>query len=132
MYVQCERSLPGPLLALRHHEAAPAQFVFDRGQLGGPRGLLAFVVSASDGEREVLERLVLAQAVRQLGLTQAQAVLTVVERRATFACIPMLARPPMQVAPGLVACGDYIEGPYPATLEGAVRSAIAAAAAAAL
>lgn len=129
VYVQCERSLQGPLLALRNHEAAPAQFVFDRGQLGGPRGLLAFVVSASDGERETLERLVLAQAVRQLGLTQAQPVLTVVERRATFACNPMLVRPPMQVAPGLVACGDYIDGPYPATLEGAVRSAIAAAAA---
>jgi len=26
------------------------------------------------------------------------------------------------VAPGLVAAGDYIAGPYPATLEGAVRS----------
>jgi hypothetical protein len=28
----------------------------------------------------------------------------------------------MVVAPGLLACGDYVEGPYPATLEGAVRS----------
>jgi len=28
---------------------------------------------------------------------------------------------------GLLACGDYIEGPYPATLEGAVRSGVAAA-----
>lgn len=28
----------------------------------------------------------------------------------------------MQIAPGLWACGDYIDGPYPATLEGAVRS----------
>jgi predicted NAD/FAD-dependent oxidoreductase len=28
----------------------------------------------------------------------------------------------MAVAPGLLACGDYIAGPYPATLEGAVRS----------
>ena len=26
------------------------------------------------------------------------------------------------VAPGLLACGDYVDGPYPATLEGAVRS----------
>lgn len=129
VYVQCEHALPGPLLALRNHEGAPAQFVFDRGQLGGPRGLLAFVVSASNGDRETLERLVLAQAREQLGLTPLQPVLTVVERRATFACSPMLLRPPMQVAPGLAACGDYIDGPYPATLEGAVRSAIAAAAA---
>jgi predicted NAD/FAD-dependent oxidoreductase len=33
----------------------------------------------------------------------------------------------MAVTPGLVACGDYIDGPFPATLEGAVRSGIAAA-----
>jgi predicted NAD/FAD-dependent oxidoreductase len=26
-----------------------------------------------------------------------------------------------------MACGDYVAGPYPATLEGAVRSGIAAA-----
>ena len=30
------------------------------------------------------------------------------------------------IAPALLACGDYIEGPYPATLEGAVRSGVAA------
>ena len=33
----------------------------------------------------------------------------------------------MRVAPALFACGDYVEGPYPATLEGAVRSGLAAA-----
>jgi hypothetical protein len=32
----------------------------------------------------------------------------------------------MRIGPGLFACGDYVAGPYPATLEGAVRSAIAA------
>ena len=31
-------------------------------------------------------------------------------------------RPGAQLAPGLWACGDYIAGPYPATLEGAVLS----------
>ena len=45
------------------------------------------------------------------------------DKRATFACTPGLQRPPAGVAPGLVAVGDYIEGPYPATLEGAVLSA---------
>ena len=49
------------------------------------------------------------------------------EKRATFACTPGLQRPGMQVAAGLLACGDYIAGPYPATLEGAVRSGLAAA-----
>jgi hypothetical protein len=55
-------------------------------------------------------------------------VQTVVERRATFACVPGVRRPPLLVAPGLLACGDYVEGPYPSTLEGAVRSALQAAA----
>jgi hypothetical protein len=50
-----------------------------------------------------------------------------VEKRATFACTPGLQRPALAIAPGLWACGDYVEGPYPATLEGAVRSAIAVA-----
>ncbi|MEJ7688258.1 MAG: hydroxysqualene dehydroxylase HpnE [Variovorax sp.] len=121
-------SLATPLLALRSGPGAPAQFVFDRGQLGGPRGLLAFVVSASASERETLQGQVLAQAAAQLGLTALQPVQTVVERRATFACTPGLLRPSMHVAPGLLACGDHVEGPYPATIEGAVRSALAAAA----
>lgn len=118
--------LTSPMLTLRPDAQQPAQFVFDRGQLGGPAGLLAFVLSASRGERETLQAQVLAQAQVQLGL-QLQAVQTVVEKRATFACTPGLRRPPRQIAPGLQACGDYIEGPYPATLEGAVRSGLAAA-----
>jgi squalene-associated FAD-dependent desaturase len=118
--------LPGPMLALRPQAGQPAQFVFDRGQLGGPAGLLAFVVSASDGERARTEQQVLAQAQAQLQLGGLQPVQTVVEKRATFACTPGLQRPAMALAPGLWACGDYTEGPYPATLEGAVRSGTAA------
>jgi monoamine oxidase len=33
----------------------------------------------------------------------------------------------MTIAPGLHAAGDHVDGPYPATLEGAVRSGLAAA-----
>ncbi|OGB33160.1 MAG: desaturase [Burkholderiales bacterium RIFCSPLOWO2_12_FULL_61_40] len=118
--------LSQPMLALRSTPTdAPAQFVFDRGQLGGPKGLLAFVVSASAGEREALQRQVLVQAQVQLGLAL-QPVQTVVEKRATFACTPGLVRPAQAIAPGLVACGDYVAGPYPATLEGAVRSGLEA------
>ena len=61
-----------------------------------------------------------------LGVPPLQAVLTVVEKRATFACLPGLVRPPQTIAPGLLAAGDYVQGPYPATLEGAVRSGWAA------
>jgi squalene-associated FAD-dependent desaturase len=123
-----DAALPAPVLALRGAPNSPAQFVFDRGQLGGPKGLLAFVVSASGDDRETIERQVTAQAREQLGLHPLQPVLTVMERRATFACAPGLVRPPMRVAPNLAACGDYIDGAYPATIEGAVRGAIAAAA----
>ena len=121
-------TLPHPMLTLRSDvkKSAPAQFVFDRGQLGGPAGLLAFVVSASTGEREMIQAQVLAQASQQLGLTL-QRVQTIAEKHATFACTPGLQRPAAQISRGLLACGDYIDGPYPATLEGAVRSGVAAA-----
>jgi squalene-associated FAD-dependent desaturase len=123
--------LGSPMLALRAAPEAPAQFVFDRGQLclgdAAAQGVLAFVVSASVGERECVQAAVLRQAAHQLGLTQLQPLQTVVEKRATFACTPGLQRPPMAIAPGLWAAGDYVDGPYPATLEGAVRSGLAAA-----
>lgn len=120
--------LAQPMLALRSAPQNPAQFVFDRGQLDGHAGLLAFVVSASTGERAHTEQQVLQQAAVQLGIGGLQPVQTVVEKRATFACTPGLQRPGMQVLPGLSACGDYVDGPYPATLEGAVLSGTAVAA----
>lgn len=122
VYVTGGPRLALPMLALR---SPPAQFVFDRSQLGGPEGLLAFVVSASTADKEAIERDVLAQAAG-LGWT-VRPLRTIVEKRATFACVPGLRRPPAAIAPGLWACGDYVQGPYPATLEGAVRSALAVA-----
>ncbi len=127
VYASGAQRLSLPMLALHSGATAPAQFVFDRSQLGGPAGLLAFVVSASGDDREALQALVMAQA-SALGWGPLQLVQTVVEKRATFACTPGLLRPSLQVVPGLLACGDYVDGPYPATLEGAVRSALAVAA----
>lgn len=120
--------LPVPMLALRSGRGAPAQFVFDRSRLGGPAGLLAFVVSACAGDVQATEEQVVRQA-HALGWTAVRPLRTVVEKRATFACTPGLRRPPQRLAPGLLACGDYVEGPYPATLEGALRSALQAVAA---
>ena len=128
--------LAQPMLALPTGAQAPAQFVFDLGVLGGEPGCFAFVVSGAtpwlaDGLAGCAA-LVLQQA-RQVfaGAFQGadSAVLRHIgaERRATFACTPGLHRPPMAIAPGLVAAGDYLAGPYPATLEGAVRSGNAAA-----
>ncbi len=118
--------LPQPMLALHSQADAPAQFVFDRGQMGGQPGLLALVASACEGDHHTVTQQVLAQARSQLGICL-QAVQTVVEKRATFACTPNLVRPPGRIADGLYACGDYVAGPYPATLEGAVISALQAA-----
>ena len=128
VYASSRRRLPRPMVSLRSTPTEPAQFVFDRGQLGGPAGLLAFVVSASHGEREVIEQQVMAQA-DALGWDEVQPLQTVIERRATFACTPGLDRPGAQVADRLWACGDWVAGPYPATLEGAVMSGRHAAAA---
>lgn len=84
-------------------------------------------MSAFEGERDDLAGQVLSQAARQLGLAGLQHVQTVVEKRATFRCTPALLRPAMQITPSLQACGDYVDGPYPATLEGAVLHGTAAA-----
>lgn len=125
VYALGSTPLARPMLALRAAPGAPAQFVFDRGQLGGPSGMLAFVVSASAGERTVLAEQVTQQARDQLGQA-IRPVQVLCERRATFACTPGLQRPATAVAPALWAAGDFVAGPYPATLEGAVRSGLSA------
>lgn len=112
----------------------PAQFAFDLGQLGAARGRLAFVVSGAAPwvarGRDALAAATLAQARKawpaaswagRLELQQLR-----IEKRATFRCTPGLARPPARIAAGLWAAGDHVQGPYPATLEGAVRSALQA------
>ncbi len=114
--------LPAPMVALRSHASAPAQFAFDKAQLNGPAGLIALVVSASHGDKDTLQTQVLEQARTQLQLPDLQALQTVIDKRATFACTPLVQRPEHQILPNLWACGDYVDGPYPATLEGAVRS----------
>ncbi len=122
--------LPAPMLALRDGPDAPAQFVFDHGQLGNAPGRFAFVVSGAAPwvERGGCAEAVLAQAGRELDwATPPVFDRLLTEKRATFACTPGLARPPAPIAPGLWAAGDYVEGPYPATLEGAVRSGLIAA-----
>lgn len=123
-----------PMLALRQ---GLAQYVFDLGQLRpgiGSAGVLAAVIS---GGRESVERglEVSAEQVRhQLSEELApqlqgdlRVLRTLCEKRATFLCTPDLQRPPIHVAERLWAAGDYVEGPYPATLEGAMRSGVTAA-----
>lgn len=118
-------TLPGAaaMLALHSNAQNPAQFVFDRGRLGGPAGLFAAVASACVGEKADIESRILAQLQQQLPIGHWHVLRTVVEKRATFACRADLPRPAMSPgAAGLVVAGDYVAGPYPGTLEGAVRS----------
>ena len=134
VYLRSEGArLPEPMLALRADANAPAQFVFDRGQLGGPAGLLAFVVSGAQAWVDAGQAVTLQATLRQAhGVLGAflhgplEPVQVLAEKRATFRCTPALQRSPMQIAPGLHAAGDHVVGPYPATLEGAVRSGIEA------
>ncbi|UCE32580.1 MAG: FAD-dependent oxidoreductase [Burkholderiales bacterium] len=103
-------------------------------------GSLAAVVISADGPHRRLGRSELAQACvaqlrANLGLPDAEATLVLDEKRATFACTPELRRPPLDMLagrePGLWLAGDYVDSEYPATLEAAVRSGLAAGARAA-
>jgi hydroxysqualene dehydroxylase len=137
VYLQVDgAALAAPMLALHADDRSPAQFVFDRGQLGAPPGLFAFVVSGAQAwvDRGVPETV--GATIRQCRLamggsatTEPRVLRTLIEKRATFRCTPGLVRAPLRIAAGLHAAGDHVEGPYPATLEGAVRSGIDAVAA---
>jgi squalene-associated FAD-dependent desaturase len=123
-------SLPFPMLGLG---GGLAQWAFDRGRLSGHRGLIAVVVSAS-GEHETLTHPEFAAALhRELaaalpGWPEPRWHRVIAERRATFSCRPDLARPGNATpVPGLVLAGDYTASDYPATLESAIRSGVAAA-----
>jgi predicted NAD/FAD-dependent oxidoreductase len=127
-------SLASPMLGFA---GGILQWVFDRGQIGGPKGLLAAVISAS-GPHEDLSKDVLVSridselrsAIGALPSPLSSQVIT--EKRATFSCRPRLERPagttPLS---GLLIAGDYVAGDYPGTLEAAVRSGVAAGVAAA-
>jgi predicted NAD/FAD-dependent oxidoreductase len=126
--------LPQPMTLLRSDgDHGPAQFVFDHGWLSGRHGLLSFVISAAqpwvEAGPEATAVATFAQAGRQLSShlkAPLQTLRVFSEKRATFRCTPDLRRPAQQIAPGLLAAGDYIEGPYPSTLEAAVQSGVSA------
>ncbi|MBL0726816.1 hydroxysqualene dehydroxylase HpnE [Piscinibacter sp. HJYY11] len=122
--------LPQPMMALRSDDGHPAQFAFDLGALGGPAGVIALVVSGAAEwvarGMSAVEEATLRQAHAAFGGPPLQRLRTTTEKRATFLCTPGLRRPAQHIAAGLLAAGDYVEGPYPATLEGATRSGRAA------
>ena len=124
--------LASPMVSL---PSGPAQFAFDLGRIAGQPGVFSFVVSGArdwvEAGRQATADAVLAQAMAAFpagtwpAAPRVAAVLA--EKRATFRCTAGLERPPSKVAFGLWAAGDYVAGPYPATLEGAVRAGLQAA-----
>ncbi|TDP64047.1 hydroxysqualene dehydroxylase HpnE [Roseateles toxinivorans] len=138
VYLQSPGShLPVPMMALHEGPQAPAQFVFDLGQIHQSEdaaGRFAFVISGARGwldqGLDATAEATLQQAQQALPAHWArppQLLRALTEKRATFACTPGLQRPEARIAPGLMAAGDYVQGPYPATLEGAVMSGNTAA-----
>ena len=107
-----------------------SQWLFDKGRIARQRGLLAAVISAEGMHLELshteLAQRVAAELRENFGIAELPDWFQVIaEKRATFCCSPGLQRPSQQTAlPNLMLAGDYTEGNYPATLEGAVLSGI--------
>lgn len=117
-------SLPGPMLG---QHGGLIQWVFDREHTHGEPGRIAVVLSARGAHSELsrtdLEATIDRELQVRFGLPPACSCKTIQEKRATFACIPNLNRPPCRTAlPSLKLAGDYTAGDYPATLEGAILS----------
>jgi len=111
----------GPVTApLQLLDDGPGEWLIDHGD-----GRLSIVISAYQRLADPV-----AQISRQLQrnvpkLPRIAASQWIVEKRATFACTPNLHRPSHQTgADQLWLAGDYTPGPYPATLEAAVRSGV--------
>ncbi len=127
--------LPKGLLRL---DDAPGQWLFDRADIlrraapspGRPdmRALVSVVISAR-GPHGALDHRAVARAIdaqlRRLApwlpaLCWSQVI---EEKRATYACVPGLARPACgRLAERIYLAGDYTYEAFPATLEAAVRS----------
>ena len=126
-YVQYDPAfrLAHPLFAL---DRGPAQFVFDRGQSHGQAGLLAFVASIADNLPPDWLDQAEAQLQRIVHPGSPRWRKCIVEKQATYSCVPDMTRPPVRTAhPRIFLAGDYTAGPYPATLESATQSGVQSA-----
>ena len=121
----------------------PGQWVFDRGDIlrraaashSRPAlGALLSVVISAHGHHDALDQPALVAAIdaqlRRLrpSLPTLRWSQVIAEKRATYSCVPAIANPPCGRLTGRVyLAGDYTYPAFPATLEAAVRSGVAAA-----
>lgn len=133
-------TLAAPILRL---DDAPGQWVVDRPDVLSraaadasrpPLAQLLAVVISAGGPHEALAPPDLARACdAQLhrllpALPPLAWSQTIVERRATYACTPGRARAPASLPhPRVALAGDWLDDEFPATLEAAVRTGVAAA-----
>lgn len=129
-------TLPEPMIGIAN---GITQWLFDRPRIlkpvppNSPPGLLAAVISARGrhldlSQSELTQRI--HEEVRQImgDIPQPLWSRVITEKRATWACKPHTSRPAMSTPlSGLLLAGDYVEGEYPGTIEGAVRSGVNAA-----
>ena len=100
---------------------APAARPWQIRVISGSRSWPAVPADGSIAAQDVLGKACINKCSSRCGAVatpQLQLAHLIVEKRATFRCTPMLDRPPSRIARGLWAAGDYVEGRYPATLEG--------------
>lgn len=132
--------LPAGLVRL---DDAPGQWIFDRTAIlarASPSAsrpefqMLLSVVISAHGPHETLAHPALTAAIdtqlRRLApdLPALRWSQVIEEKRATYACVPSLARPVCgRLAERTYLAGDYTYAAFPATLEAAVRSGVAAA-----
>ena len=131
--------LPDGLVRL---DDRPGQWLFERDDIvraasadAPPLDQLFAMVISTSGAHDELPHPELAQRC-DAQLRRARAALpalawsrVIAERRATYACVPGLRSPPVCLLRGVYLAGDYVYPAFPATLEAAVRSGEAAAAA---
>jgi zeta-carotene desaturase len=137
-----QRVMELPHLVLADHDV---QWLFNKGPDAHGRQHLHAVISAADDWMELTEEEILRRVLRDIhralpgavGLEPVQGR-CIKEKRATFAALPGAealrpsARPHHARGPGvdnLYLAGDWCDTGWPATMEGAVRSGYAAAAA---
>jgi squalene-associated FAD-dependent desaturase len=133
-----EISLPAFMRGMaRETPGGIGQWVFDRGRLDARnRGILSFVLSSDENGWEVLDKNALVSRLHRELETLLKRALPVPRwtrvirlYHATFCCRPKLRRPAVKTPfKDLFLAGDYVYPDYPATIEGAVRSGVIAAA----